>query len=112
MIHTYIRSSAFNIHHIDLTFCKQNAKLILEASPVEYVKSMELRGALFQDECATGAISSVFTNFYVDHDEPLQALATYKARGSWVLGELFDGHEYLIILPIHQSVTPPSNVFQ
>jgi len=98
---TDIHYSAFNIQNIDLTFCKQNAQLILERSPVEYIKTMELRGSLFQDECTTGAVSSVFTNFYINHDEPFEALAAYKARGKWVLGELLEGHEYLIILPIH-----------
>lgn len=78
----------------------------MEASPVGYVKSMELHGSLFQGECTTGAISSVFSNFYIDHSEPLEVLAAYKARGEWVLGDLLEGHEFLIILPVHQSVTP------
>jgi hypothetical protein len=65
---------------------------------VTYIKDTELRGSLFDDECTTGAVSSVFTHFYVDHDEPLEALAEYKKTG-WVLGELLDGHEFLIILP-------------
>ena len=106
VILTNIYYSAFNIHTLDLTFCQQNAKAISEASPVGYVKSMELRGSLFQDRCTTGAVSSVFTNFYIDHDEPLEALAAYKTRGEWVLGDLLEGHEYLIILPVPQSVPP------
>ena len=56
---------------------------------------MELRGSL--GNCTTGTISSIFTTFYVDHDEPLEALAFYKKE--WILGELLDDHEFLIILP-------------
>ena len=55
---------------------------------------MELRGSLF--EATTGAISSVFTTLYVDHNEPLEALAFYKKKG-WILGGLLDGHEFLIM---------------
>jgi hypothetical protein len=88
---------------VDTTFCKAYAQTILENSPVAYVKDMEPRGSLFEDKCTTGAISSVFTSFYVDHDEPLEALDEYKKSG-WVLGELLDGHEFLIILPIKPDV--------
>jgi hypothetical protein len=45
-------------------------------------------------------ISSVFTDFYVDHAKPLEALSVYKAHQQWVLGELLDGHEFLTIVPI------------
>jgi len=85
------------------TFCKLHAQTILATSPMAYIKEVELRGSLFDNECPTGAISSVFTSFYVDHDEPLEALNMYKETG-WVLGDLLDGHEFLLILPTH--VTP------
>ena len=64
---------------------------------------MKLRGSLFKDvEVAPepGVISLVFTEFYVDHEEPLAALQTFKNTGKWSLGELLDGHEYLIILAV------------
>jgi hypothetical protein len=83
----------------DTTFCKLYARSILATSPVEYIKNMDLRGSLFDDDCSTGVVSSAFTSFYVDHNEPLEALKEYKRRGGWVLGELLDGHEFLIILP-------------
>lgn len=69
-------------------------------SPVEYVKSMDLRGSLFEDMCSSGAVSSVFTSFYVDHTEPLTTLAKYKTRNQWLLGDLLEGHKFLIILPV------------
>lgn len=83
-----------------MTFCQQNAKSIVEGSPVNYIKNMELHGSLFEDGCTTGAVSSAFTKFYIDHKEPLAALAAYKSRGRWVLGELVEGHEFLIIVPV------------
>ena len=59
------------IRSIDLTFVQANARSILERSPVSYVKTMQLHGSLFASDCNTGAVSSVFTGFYVDHQEPL-----------------------------------------
>ena len=61
---------------------------------------MELRGSLFEDKVMSGAGSSVFTSFYVDHTEPLTALAKYKARNQWLLGDLLEGHEFFMILPV------------
>ena len=88
------------IENIDLSFCRKNAKLIFEASPVDYVRAMQPRGTLFEKDCTSGSISSVDTEFYVDHDEPLAALQTFKAAGRWSLGELLEGHEFLIIVPV------------
>ena len=90
--------SATRIRFVTMDFCKEHAQAILESSPVAYVKDMVLHGSLFDANCTTGAVSSVFTSFYVDHSEPLEALDKYKQNG-WVLGELLDGHEFLIILP-------------
>jgi hypothetical protein len=80
--------------------------LIIEASPIDYVRGMQLRGSLFAENvgvapaCESGAISTVFTEFYVDHKEPLAALKVFKEAGKWTFGELLEGHEFLIILPI------------
>ena len=52
------------------------------------------------DNCTTGAVSCVFTEFYVNHDELLAALEFLKTSRRWCLGELPKGHEYLIILPV------------
>ncbi|PPQ90489.1 hypothetical protein CVT25_014772 [Psilocybe cyanescens] len=110
--HALTKYTDFAIESIDISFCRQYAKSILQGSPVEYVREMSLRGSLFEDTCTSGAVSSVFTNFYVDHAEPLEALAVYKAREQWRLGELLDGHEFLIILPTQGPVTPPTDVFK
>jgi hypothetical protein len=99
--------SGTTIYGIDLEFCRVNARDILRHSPVAYVKEMELRGTLFEDKPLEGTVSTVFTNFFVDHREPLAALASYKVKGKWVLGDLLDGHEFIIILPVAGSTTPP-----
>ena len=48
----------------------------------------------------TGAVSCVYTEFYVDHAEPLEVLEVFKKARGWCLGELLNGHEFLLILPI------------
>jgi len=67
--------------------------------------------SLFEDGWTTSTISCIFSNFYVDHNEPLKALAAYKAGRCWVPGELLEGHKFLIIFPARKPVTPP-DVFQ
>lgn len=71
----------------------------MKASPVRYVRDAALRGTLFHPADATGAVSSVDTNFFVDHAEPLQALTWVRQSLDWPLGELLDGYEFLLILP-------------
>ncbi|KIK47488.1 hypothetical protein CY34DRAFT_8883 [Suillus luteus UH-Slu-Lm8-n1] len=92
-----MKYTAGNTRDVNLDFIHEHAKGILESSPISYLKAAQLRGALFQDNCNNGAISSVFTEFYVDHDEPLTVLSQYKKRDQWCLGELLDGHEFLAI---------------
>jgi hypothetical protein len=83
-----------------LEFIRINAEKVLNASNISYLKSAQLRGTLFQAGSDTGAVSSVFTDFYVDHEEPLEVLDKFKARGQWCLGKLLDGHEYLALFPV------------
>ncbi|KAG1847646.1 hypothetical protein DFJ58DRAFT_663154 [Suillus subalutaceus] len=95
-----VKYAAANIKDIELDFIRQHAKGILASSPISYLKAAQLRGSLFQDSCDNGAISSVFTKFYVDHTEPLAVLEQYKKTGQWCLGELLNGHEFLAVFPI------------
>ncbi len=41
---------------------------------------------------------SVDSGFYVDRNEPLEALAWVREEMDWPVGELFDGLEFLLIL--------------
>jgi len=83
-----------------LTFIRDHAEAILTSSSITYLRAAQLKGSIFQADCDDGAVSSVFTSFYVDHAEPLEALEQYKAKGQWGLGELLDGHEFLAIFPV------------
>ncbi|KIM91127.1 hypothetical protein PILCRDRAFT_1330 [Piloderma croceum F 1598] len=88
------------IYSIDLDFIHTNAEKVLTASNISYLKSAQPCGTLFQVDCDTGAVSSMFTEFYVDHEEPLEVLDKFKAHGQWCLGELLEGHEYLALFPV------------
>ena len=81
-----------------LDFIRDHAKGIMTASPISYVKDAKLHGTLFGSNDASGIISCVDTRFFVDHTEPLEALACARKNMNWPLGELADGHEFLLIL--------------
>ena len=83
-------------------FIRDNAEGITKASPISYVRDAELRGSLFDPEDTSGVISSVYTNFFVDHTEPLEALAWVKEGLDWPLGELLDGHEFLLMTEVRR----------
>ncbi|KAG2034199.1 hypothetical protein BDR03DRAFT_965754 [Suillus americanus] len=103
---------AANLKDVDLDFIRGHAKGILEASPISYLKAAQPKGMLFQENCNNGVVSSVFTEFYVDHAEPLAVLGQYKLKGQWCLGELLDGHEFLAIFPIApvSPITPMGQI--
>jgi len=77
---------------------KENAERIMKASPVRYVRDAKLRGKLFNLDDTSGLVSSVDTGFYVDHEEPLEALAWVRESIEWPLGELIDGHEFILVI--------------
>lgn len=83
-------------------FIRDNAEAIMKASPIRYVNDAELRGSLFEREDTSGAVSSVHTNFFVDHTEPLEALAWVREGMDWPLGELLDGHEFLLLIAVRR----------
>lgn len=85
-----------------LEFMKSNAEEIMKASPIRYVREAKLRGSLFNPEDDSGLVSSVDTGFWIDHKEPLEALARARETIDWPLGELNDGHEFLLILEVRR----------
>ncbi|KAG1885931.1 uncharacterized protein F5891DRAFT_968999 [Suillus fuscotomentosus] len=103
-----VKYASANIKDIELDFIRQHAKGILASSPITYLQAAQLSGSLFQDSSTSDAISSVFTEFYVDHTEPLTVLEQYKKKGQWCLGELLGGHEFLAVFPI-APVSPVHN---
>lgn len=87
---------------VNLEMTKMHAKSLMMSCPVEYVQTAKLRGSLFsQDgkEDVGGAISCADTEFWVDHEEPLEALKIVREKGIvWPFGNLPDGHEFLILV--------------
>ncbi|KAF1938204.1 hypothetical protein EJ02DRAFT_474319 [Clathrospora elynae] len=49
-----------------------------------------------------GAVSSVYTRFFVDHTEPLDALTWAREGMEWPLGDLLDGYEFLFLLQVRR----------
>ena len=90
------------INTVAVGFIHDNAEAIMKLSPISYIKDAELRGSLFDPEDTSGAISSVYTKFFVDHTEPFEALSWVRERRDWPLGELLDGHEFLFMVADHR----------
>ncbi|KAI1161160.1 hypothetical protein F5B18DRAFT_629660 [Nemania serpens] len=87
-----------SIEKVSLDFIAKSAESIIKASPISYVQGAKLCGSLFDATDSTGLVSGVNTNFFVDHQEPLEALRAVRDTWAWSLGELLDGHEYLLIM--------------
>ena len=101
----------FGVRSIDLDFIRDHAEKVLKSTTVAYLKTVRLRGSLFQKVFDAGVVLSVFTNFFVDHKEPLAALCGFEEKGEWCLGELLDGHEYLVILSVPTEAARRDSIF-
>ena len=58
----------------------------------------KLHGALFEPKDLTGLVYEVSTEFFVDHEESIEALKMVQETWKWPLEDLLDGHEFLLIL--------------
>lgn len=83
---------------VDLNYIREHAGSIMAVSPVAYVKDARLRGSLFEHGNVSGLVSSVDSGFFVDHQEPLEALAWVQEAMDWPFGELHDGHEFIVLI--------------
>jgi len=90
----------FAFPHVPLDFARDHAAAIMAKSPIAYVENARLHGSLFASGEASGLISVVDSSFFVDHNEPLEALAWLGERGVWPLGDLPDGHEFLLVFEV------------
>lgn len=97
-----------SIDTVRLDFIKEHAENIIKASPIRYIKDAKLCGSLFDPEDVSGLVSSVNTGFWVDHTEPLEALAWMRDMVDWPLGELHDGHEFFLVLEVRRRPRPRS----
>ncbi|KAI1343673.1 hypothetical protein F5Y15DRAFT_173699 [Xylariaceae sp. FL0016] len=93
-----VKSFTGPTENISLQFVVQEAGRIMKASPIAYIRDAQLSGSLFHPEDDTGLVSGVNTNFFVDHIEPLEALHDLQENGLWSLGDLPEGHEFLVML--------------
>ncbi|CZR67903.1 uncharacterized protein PAC_17802 [Phialocephala subalpina] len=87
-----------SISTVQLEIISKYARDIIEASPINYVKDAKLCGNVFATSDISGLVSSVNSEFFVDHTEPLEAFAWAQEEMEWPLGDLLDGHEFLLIL--------------
>ncbi|KAF8812722.1 hypothetical protein BYT27DRAFT_6406453 [Phlegmacium glaucopus] len=99
-VNALAKYSNIRVNMVDTNFISQNARKILAATPISYIKDTQLRGSIFEENCETRAVSCANTMFYIDHREPLEVLEDFKRQGRWCLGELLEGHEFLIIVPV------------
>ncbi|KND91832.1 hypothetical protein TOPH_03363, partial [Tolypocladium ophioglossoides CBS 100239] len=90
----------FVFPHVPLDFARQHAADVMAGSPVSYIKGAKLCGSLFHPGDTTGLRCGVDSDFFVDHTEPLEALAWFKEMGEWPLGDLPDGHEFLLLFEL------------
>ncbi|KAI2628520.1 hypothetical protein GGR54DRAFT_628424 [Hypoxylon sp. NC1633] len=92
------KTFAGSIEKVSLDFIASNAESIMKASPISYVRDAKLCGSIFDAKDSTGLVSGADSNFFIDHREPLEALRVVREVWNWPLGELLDGHEYVLIM--------------
>ncbi|KAK9357450.1 hypothetical protein V1504DRAFT_472055 [Lipomyces starkeyi] len=91
-----------SINLVNIDCIRKYAEAVMKVSPISYVKGAKLCGSLFDPGDTSGRISSVDTNFFVDHAESLEALAWVRQEREWPLGELLEGIEFVIILEVRR----------
>ena len=93
-----LRAFGRGLQEVDLSMIKTHAAETIATAPVGYVRKARIHGSLFEDSVGDGAVSCANTDFFVDHTEPLEALAAVHAKGvAWPLGELPEGYEFLVM---------------
>ncbi|KAL1945726.1 hypothetical protein VTO73DRAFT_1728 [Trametes versicolor] len=86
-----------NTRDVDLPFITLHAAAALRCSPIPYLSAAPPCGALAG---TPGGSYSANTSFFVDHTEPLGILQSYVKGDKWAFGELLDGHEFLVLIPV------------
>lgn len=81
-----LRAFGREIEEVDLKMAREHARAIMDSSPVSYIKEAVLRGDLFETHGQDNIVCCAYTNFWVDHSEPLEVLQAVKARGTdWLV---------------------------
>lgn len=99
------RAFGGGLQSVNLTFAKCAAGIYMASCPVAYVRTAKVHGSLFFEqrnvhdgmEINDGAVSTAFTDFLVDHTEPLAAMEKIRKEDlKWPFGVLPRGHEFLL----------------
>ncbi|OBZ72189.1 hypothetical protein A0H81_07969 [Grifola frondosa] len=89
------------IAEIDLDFIKTHGPSVIRTAPVTYINKATLHGTLFEGVPADPTVvSCADTKFFVDHAEPLAALAAHQAVARWPLGTLPEGYEFFVLVRV------------
>ena len=102
----WLTPSIGGIRNVRQSFIRENARTVMQTSPIPYIRNAVLRGSLFEDAVPVmvwGDIDSaaclVDTGFFVSHEEPRKALVWLRdKRGGWPLGGLLEGHEFVLVM--------------
>lgn len=86
-----------SIRDVELPFITLHAAAALRCSPIPYLSAAPPCGALAG---TPGGSYSADTSFFVDHAEPQEILQTYNKDNKWAFGELLDGHEFVVLIPV------------
>lgn len=70
----------------------------MEASLIGYAKDAKPCSSVFSPRDTSGLVLCVDSEFFFDPTEPLKALEYVRWWMNLPLGDLFDGHEFLLIL--------------
>jgi hypothetical protein len=93
----------------------------MRVSPVPYIRGARPRGSVFEMDSSDDCISCIDTQFFVDHTEPMSALERARHERPWLLGELQEGCEWVLMFrskrmpkdslmsPRQRTVTHPTN---
>lgn len=95
---TTLRALGHHLEEVHLSITKAHATDIMNSSLVGYVRTAKLCGALFEDDANNSTVSCAETQFFVDHTEPLEALAAVHKSISWPFYHLPEGHEFLVMI--------------
>lgn len=108
---TAARCFGATIEELDLNFTRREAGSILKSSPIAYIRNAKLRGTLFghsqgEEEKSGPLVCGVDTEFYVSHEEPSRALEIVRGVWKWPLGDLPEGHEFLVMERVRRIPAP------
>lgn len=96
-----LRAFGSGIENLDFSLVKSHGHAIMSSSPVDYVRNATLRGSVFGSNGQEGSVCCAFTNFWVDHTEPLEVRKSVEEAGvKWPLGELPEACEFLVIADV------------